>query len=741
MSIEMNNQIENFTNYLLDTETTSEIVFIENIHKNDELFQLHYLKDWELMVLRKLEQVHRNGVRHTLTNVDSSQNSQDNSSKASSTSSSTSDDDDDDDDDDKQKQNTTVTSTQYQQVDIIKIRKFLYKNSFFCFVQKNRSRDLRYVYVDLTSQCQRLLRILYHCQQKYSYFVDLYYHAIEQFLKSADDEIVTVVYKQIATHIFESKNTDGEYQRLVPHLPFDILSSSVPSVHQPILSMIQTLLSTDKAETNIANFLANYLDILYTYTDRFLDVRKQFRDTTSYFIDGDSLLLSIAHHTNVNLDSYNGNTLHIIFIIERILVTLFQQSNECNFTLLFFDCHYHVYEKENTILSLVRSCLISHLANNASKHRNLKIKRFSSWLSDEYLKFAQDETPLFLFYHDLSTLDKENNRLLSQDTLEKLYSLYRLFSIYHQYVIQCELYLMNKLILTETAVTCFQIKYDRMCPKNLIEQLINILSPNSHVNGIQERDCTQLEILSHDISENDIRLFLYLKTIMDLIEENRYQFTFQYFATLLLHHVALLIRLSLSDRHLPSSIPSLTYSTTLSQYITEFQQRLSFNVDSHVSKQSYSKIADLFDGRLFTFTLCQIHQSSNISFDSNTRAIVEKSLKYLNLPYFENTIQSAVQELSLSNHITFSSLLSENRSTVTENSSRKPIIQISNPLIDAFLDPIISSSQTLGLDLIQPDESHVIQSPGKFFYLISCAFIKYILNYLQAKIIGKHILK
>ncbi len=76
----MNNQIQNFLNYLLDTETTSEIAFIDNIQKKNELFQSRHLKDWELTVFSKLSQLHRNTILSPLNHGDNEQKSENESS-------------------------------------------------------------------------------------------------------------------------------------------------------------------------------------------------------------------------------------------------------------------------------------------------------------------------------------------------------------------------------------------------------------------------------------------------------------------------------------------------------------------------------------------------------------------------------------------------------------------------------------------------------------------------------------
>ncbi|CAF4396193.1 unnamed protein product, partial [Rotaria sordida] len=71
---------------------------------------------------------------------------------------------------------------------------------------------------------------------------------------------------------------------------------------------------------------------------------------------------------------------------------------------------------------------------------------------------------------------------------------------------------------------------------------------------------------------------------------------FNSISQLLVLHVALLIRLSLIDRHLPSKFPSITFSSIFSQLINQFQECLTSCICSYSSLLSYSKIVDIFDG-------------------------------------------------------------------------------------------------------------------------------------------------
>jgi hypothetical protein len=280
---------------------------------------------------------------------------------------------------------------------------------------------------------------------------------------------------------------------------------------------------------------------------------------------------------------------------------------------------------------------------------------------------------------------------------------------------------MNKLTLTETTVKCFQIQFNRMCPKKLLNEIIKTVSSElQSVNESKQQNWSEFEKLCQEFGENDVRPFFYLKTIVDFIEENhqQQQHLIQRFSPLLILHIALLIRLSLVDRHLPLSFPSVEYSAIFSQFIVQFQKRLALNLASYSSSLSWSKIADLFDGRFFTFTLYQIYQSSsNIRLDSKTNEIVKQSLNILNISSSENIFQDIVNQLIQSNDIIFSSSSSEKQGiTIKQQKTFPEIIKISNPLINTYLESIISSKDSLTFELIEPDNSQIIPYKSKISF-------------------------
>ena len=574
------------------------------------------------------------------------------------------------------------------------------------------------IYVDIGQQSQRLLRLLYHCEQNHPHFADLYYQALDRCMKSGNHKIVTIVLEQLAIHAFESSTHEKQCPRMAQWFTSNVSPSNITTVHQPIFDAIQTILSTNKSEVDpTAMLLTQHIDLLYPYATRFLDLRQEFRDSSHYFIDGDSFLLSMAHHTNVHLDSNYGNTLHVIFIIERILVMLFNQAHRWNFTLVFFDCHHRLYREESPILSLLRAGLLAHLSRNAERLGATKVRQFSSWLEEEYVRFANEEKPTFIFYHDMSTFDFDNDSLLSKNALEQLYYTYRLFGNYHQYVLQSHLYLMNKLILTDTTVKCFQVQFNRMCPQRLQAKLVRLGASHAHANGVDESRRQTLATVCQEIADGDVRLFIYLETVADLLEDDKDDALVKLLSPLLVLHVALLIRISLADRHLTSCLPPVECSPAFTQCLRRFQQRLASNISSCSSSLSWSKIADLFDGRLFNFTLHQIHQSqSNIQLDSQTRTMVERSLTVLNQPTGESLFRDKVNQMVQSKDITFSTATTESQAAVSKK--RPTIVKISNPFVDTYLKPILTSKTVSStFDLVDPNEKQLAQYKSKWIAL------------------------
>ncbi|CAF4294279.1 unnamed protein product [Rotaria sp. Silwood2] len=695
----MNDEIQTFVEFLLDTETTSETLFSEAITEKQELFNnvrngsiFEKIVDQKLRQWKSYYQKEQSAIADRIA-INAGNETSDEGSENESEQELSSDNDD---------ENTSQLQMHKQD------------QTFQSIKQSD-------ILIDPISQCNRLLQFLYYCQQNHIHLTDLYFCTLDHCVKSENEKIGGIALQQIALHLSVDINDEKECQRLIKCLPSNLSSPTIPEIYKPILKTIQTLISRNKTKQDVSTVMSSSdLDILYPYKARFLDLHREFRDSTHYFIDGDSLILSVAHHINIDLLTYYGNTLHVIFIIERILLTLFNQTQQCNYTLLFFDCHYQLYQNENSILSLLRACLISHLFKNLNKYGSSKVRQFSSWLDNEYVKFTNEEKPHFIFYHDMTSFYICKNSLLSKDTLIELLYIYRLFGNYHQYYLQCNLYLMNKLILTDTIVKCFRVEFMTKCPMNLLGNKIRILSTYQTHTILDKNNWIEFEKQIYEITnQDDVRLFLYIKTIMNCIDDKNDQSKkenlFKLLGPLLILHIALLIRLSLIDRHLPSNFASMTFSSIFSDIIIKFQQHLAACLSSYSSSLSYSRVVDMFDGRLFAFTLYQLKQSSSkLKFDSNTMDIVKQCLTLLKLSTDENIFCNIVEELIQSKHIIFSSSTLNNKQSISIE--KQKITKISNPFIDIYLKPILSLHNQWTFDFVTPDDNSLVRYDGKYHW-------------------------
>ena len=155
------------------------------------------------------------------------------------------------------------------------------------------------------------------------------------------------------------------------------------------------------------------------------------------------------------------------------------------------------------------------------------------------------------------------------------------------------------------------------------------------------------------------------------------------------------------DRHLPSSFPSIEFSSAFSELIVQFQRHLALCISSYSPSLSSAKLADLFDGRLFAFTLYQLNQSSSKKcFDSDTMDIVNACLTLLKYSPNDDIFLNIVMQLVQSNHITFSTSPSNELPVLIVK--RHKITRISNPFVDTYLESILSPNNTFTFDFIKP---------------------------------------
>jgi hypothetical protein len=128
---------------------------------------------------------------------------------------------------------------------------------------------------------------------------------------------------------------------------------------------------------------------------------------------------------------------------------------------------------------------------------------------------------------------------------------------------------MNKLILTDTTVKCFQVRFNNQCPMKLFKKTIKLYRKSQIINEDQEIELEN--IINKEINHDDIRILTYVKTLMKFNDKP----LFQLISPLLILHISLLIRLSLIDRHLPSNFSSIEFSPIFSNFMIELRAMFS----------------------------------------------------------------------------------------------------------------------------------------------------------------------
>jgi hypothetical protein len=176
-------------------------------------------------------------------------------------------------------------------------------------------------------------------------------------------------------------------------------------------------------------------------------------------------------------------------------------------------------------------------------------------------------------------------------------------------------------------------------------------------------------------------------------------------------HIALLIRLSIADRHIKNDInirghditfPTVTFSIEFSKHIHRFQEYLAYSLSAISNVElNHSKVGDMFDGRLFTFTLFLLKCDPNFLLDIDTTLVIEKCMACLdkicrlsenvelkdNFKLKDKSVNmyfiNLTKKLVLQNHVDFARGNSQHEKRRHYNNT---VLEVSNPMIDKYLD-------------------------------------------------------
>lgn len=310
-------------------------------------------------------------------------------------------------------------------------------------------------------------------------------------------------------------------------------TSELLPLTRKVLTTVESLFNQCDSSSSLLDF--SLLDVLYPFRSRWLKVDSEFRDCTQYFIDGDSLLFTVIQYSNVNLNEYYGNTLHVIYIIERLLSTLFSQSNDMNYYIIFFNDVKQIISNNmsSSTFYLLRQCFIQHIQSNMNEEKmncSRKLRQFNSFLSEDYIEFYKEEKPYFVLYNDMTTTN--SSLLLTDCQIEYLRLYYRYFSNYHYFSVKCGLYLMNNIKFIDTSIWCFKVSFDKRISSNQIQQQLRKMILRGQEEAMEFSETYSLTIatalekycdkdLLQKAEVKDVRLHLYQVALMVMYETTK----------------------------------------------------------------------------------------------------------------------------------------------------------------------------------------------------------------------------
>ena len=382
-----------------------------------------------------------------------------------------------------------------------------------------------------------------------------------------------------------------------------------------------------------------------------IDVTKEISDACLFLIDGTSLILECFQNNNIDW-SFGGQYLHLVYIFERY-IEMFSTLSKY-FYIIFFD-NLNLMFRNDSRFSLSLSVIINHLKSNA--YLKSKTKFFSSVSSYEYKQFLSYEKPTFVLLNKLEKLKELDIREV--EVMSKIKETFKIMDIFYLHL-EINILLTKNISFNSNRLSGFYCR-KRMIFSETVNKYYNHLAK---LNYFQETKCLQdsktdikINGLYDEFMEEFKKKKKDIKTTLDFYclalgwcyKRNGDSLKFTEYCTIaasLIVQLFFIQKLDLKQRAIRLvSDPELMnkFNFDLKNFLNNFQSALAHFINCDEFKISTEENCDLFDGRLFAFSLllCStkyfaVRFENILSKSEQLKVMLKDGFEFLTSFFFEN---------------------------------------------------------------------------------------------------------
>lgn len=360
-----------------------------------------------------------------------------------------------------------------------------------------------------------------------------------------------------------------------------------------------------------------------------IDITREISDACLFLIDGTSLILECFQNHSIDWNC-GGQYLHLVYMFEKY-IQMFSTLSDY-FYIVFFNDLNSLFRNDSRF-SLGLSVIINHLKLN--DYLKSKTRFFSSLSSFEYKEFLNYEKPSFILLNKLEKLDALE--IGEETTLREIKTIFKIMDIYYL-SLEINILLTKNLSFNSNRLNGFYCRTKMLLFEKLKSYSKQLVDMNYFEDAKPSDQDDRINFNKNAEFDEFIRNFIDKKEIKSKMDlyclamgwcYTKKSETIDYedyckISVALMIHLYFIKNLDMKHRAIRLVCDSNLISKfefDLKGYLNEFQSALAYFIQYYEFKLTPQENSDLFDGRLFLFSLLLC---SSTNFESIFKSILLK---------------------------------------------------------------------------------------------------------------------